>query len=210
MELWQANAIKQIYGNSSLNNTFSISDVENYYLKSNIYKNATEIPDIVVPLGYQYVYTDDNDDEQIGYAFSHAIKNPVSTNPNIVVSSVSDDYYKGMSSYYKLLDSKDIDWDNAYLRYSHQLTDSVDNLECSKPISYEKIDITTGKPYHNTYTNSAYIYIHKIPSYINSTYEFCQVLDYINNRLKAVRFMVEIVKEQKATIEQYKSLHNNS
>lgn len=189
LDNWQGEAIKQIYGNSIINKQgITINEIERFYIQSEVYQNAIETPDMIVP-----------------YQNNHAIQKPTNeaSDINLNTSQVSYQLMNALSlnSYYKIIDSRDILWNNAYLRYAAKQSD------CSNKIEYQRIDETTGRPFNNSYYETGYIYKDKIPSYINSSYNFLHVLDYIMNRCKMVDFMINVVKEQRTNINKYKTLN---
>ena len=50
LDNWQGEAIKQIYGNSIINKQgITIDEVERFYIQSEVYQNAIETPDMIVP-----------------------------------------------------------------------------------------------------------------------------------------------------------------
>lgn len=186
---WQGEAIKQIYGNSIINKQgISAEEIEKYYIKSDIYQNAIEVPDILSP-----------------YGGSHAISKPTNEASDLKYNTSKVTYNlmspMNLNSYYKIINAKDIIWNNAYLKYA------VKQGDCKEPIRYQRIDENTGQPYMTTYEQSAYEYIYTIPSYIQTSYNLIHVLDYIFNRTKMVNFLVNVVKEQRNTINKYNTLH---
>lgn len=189
LDNWQGEAIKQIYGNSIINKQgITIDEVERFYIQSEVYQNAIETPDMIVP-----------------YQNNHSIQKPTNeaSDVNLNTSQVTYQLMNALNlnSYYKIIDSRDILWNNAYLRYAAKQSD------CSNRIEYQRIDENTGRPFDNWFYESGYIYKDKIPSYINSSYNFLHTLDYIMNRCKMIDFMINVVKEQRNNINKYKTLH---
>ena len=189
LDNWQGEAIKQIYGNSIINKQgITIDEVERFYIQSEVYQNAIEISDKIVP-----------------YQNNHSIQKPTNeaSDNNINTAQVTYQLMNALNlnSYYKTIDSRDILWNNAYLRYA------IKQSDCSKRIEYQRINEDTGRPFDNLFYESSYIYKDKIPSYINSSYNLFHTLDYIMNRCKMINFMVNVVKEQRLNINKYKTLH---
>lgn len=185
---WKLNSIKSIYGDNILKQSKpSELDIENYYVNSLIYKDSIFVGDSLNPLNG-----------------NHSFTNPTTeASENQNNAKISKDIYDKMYSYYKIVNSKDIDWGNAYLYYATKQDDSI-----YKHFSYQKINPDTGKVYPISYICSTYIYDRPITSNINNSYELINTLDYVMNRLNAVRFMVNVVLDQRDEINRYNSIHN--
>ncbi len=189
LENWQSEAIKQIYGNSIINKQgITSSEVEKFYIQSEIYQNAVQIPDKLIP-----------------YYNNHAIQKPTNEASDVNLNTAQVTYQLmnalNLTSYYKIIDGRDIIWNNAYLRYTAKQSD------CSNNIEYQRINEETGRPFPNSYYESGYIYKDKIPAYINSSYNLFHTLDYIMNKCKMVDFMINVVKEQRLSMNKYNTNH---
>ena len=184
---WQGAAIQQIYGNQLINYpNASIDNIERYYLNSSIYDNSIETPETLTP-----------------YNGNHSIVKPTigvgTFNDNS--SKVTGRFYEGnLYSYYKIVNEKDITWDNAYLRYVARQSNSI-----KQPLAYNKVDPTTGKRFGQTYYAYDFIYEDQIPTYINYSYQLVQTLDYLIDKTKMISFMVDVVKEQRNALNMYNS-----
>lgn len=189
MEKYQGNAIKAIYAPQYDNDkSITTKSLENYYkFEHSVNENAIEIPDVLTSKnGY--------------HSFS---KNANTTNSSFtdtarVDKTVYDDYV----SYYKILNEKDIYWDNAYLRYTQ-----CQNVDYDKPIKYLTIDPNTGK-FTVENTEDAYVFDRNIinnSSKIKHTYELLNIIDYLLSRMQALYFELSIVKQQKEQLDEYRA-----
>lgn len=186
---WKINAIKNIYGTELMKNSnVPESDIEKYYVNSLIYKNAIEVPIAVV-----------------GKDGKHAIKNPTTEASNVQdTAKVSQVYNRDILSYYKVVQSKDIDWGNAYLQYA------TGQSKMEGGFNYQKINSATGKPYEIEYFCNSYSIPDNVKNTVSTSYDMINALNYVMNKLKATWFMVNVVKDQREQLSIFNSMQNNN
>lgn len=192
---YQANAIKQIYGDKIINNKYTtVSQVENFYNDDN-YVNAIELGDQMRIYSSYHGFTK--------YPLTAARTEDLGAD---VISriGISQSIIDSHASYFKLLNDKDIDWDNAYLRYSNKYQKSYPEL----PINYIELipELVNGKIQLNKieHTTSDFLFERGITSYINNSYELMNTLDYLLRRIDALYFLFREVKKQHIAISNYK------
>ena len=186
---WKINAIKNIYGDALMKNSnVPESDIEKYYVNSLIYKNVVELPVAVV-----------------GKDGSHAITNPTTEASSVQdTAKVSQEYNRNILSYYKVIQSKDIDWGNAYLQYASSQSKMEGGFE------YQKINSETGKPFDNTELCTSYAISDNLTNTISTSYDMINTINYVMNKLQATWFMVNVVKDQREQLSIFNSMQNNN
>lgn len=188
MEKYQKNAIKSIYGNGTLDNLLTVSDaaIKNFYEYTHrINSNGIEVTDKICTVnsyhGFSSYTVNVNDDAEIYPLIS----------------------YNNYKYLYKLLNAKDIDWDNAYLRYlSVQDYDQPYN----EAFSYSIINPETGKVFDTTYFCYDYVfdkYLCNNSYTINSTYELLNIIDYLFTRYNTLKFALKNVLSQREAKSEY-------
>lgn len=194
---YQSNAIKQIYGDGIINQSHvSNTEVENYYKYNSNYNNSIESPDLLSIVssyhGFSPYPLTVSRIETIGEDMMNRIGLP---------QTVVDSHL----AYFKLLNEKDIDWENAYLRYSgnYQTCDPENPIEYKELSTILNDDIVELKSIDKS-TGNEYLFKRGISSYINSSYELLNVIDYLLSRIKTLYFMYNVVKNQSIAMNNYK------
>lgn len=186
---WRIHAIKKIYGDDLMKNSnISESEIEKYYVNSLMYKDSIEMPNTVV-----------------GKDGKHGIKNPTTEASNIQdTAKVSQEYNKSIMSYYKVMQSKDINWGNAYLQYANNQS------KMEGGFTYQRIDQTTGKPFDVLYICYSYSVSDNLIDRISTSYDMINSLNYVMNKIKATWFMVNVVKDQREKLSIFNSMQNTN
>ena len=193
---YQSNVIKQVYGNEIINQSHvSSTEVENYYKYNAHYNNSIESPDLLTnvasyhgfsPYPLTFERTELLDEEQISKI------------------RIPQDIVDSHSAYFKILNEKDIDWENAYLKYSgdYQTCEpekKIEYVELSTTLNGDKIQLNSTPK-----ENNEYLFKRGITSYVNSTYELLNIIDYLLARIKALYFLYDVVKNQSIVMNNYK------
>lgn len=184
-------SIKEIYGQKFKDDpNMSNNDIDNFYkYGSDISSNSIQLPDKIVSNKNLHGFT----------SYMKFLDNDISDRPKM------DEYlFNNYSSYYKILKAKDIDWDNAYLKYLSIQKDY------ELPIEYQEIDPETGKLSNEVHYNSDYIFSNGLSnsSYtINYTYQLLNVIDYLFAKYNSLKFDMEVLKKQIDDKENYKNTH---
>ena len=184
---YQSNVIKQIYGDKFINNKYTTTtDVEYYYQYNSKYNNCIEVPDLLTIVSSYHGFT----------SYPLFVDRATCLPQDISKIRFPESIYKEHSAYFKLVNDKDIDWDNAYLRYSG------DYQTCNpeQPIEYSEFVVQKGNDNNiqlitNDKTSNEYIFSRGLCSYINNTYELMNIIDYLFIRLKTLKFLFNVVKE---------------
>jgi hypothetical protein len=188
MERYQYNSIKSIYGKGTLDNLSTITEtiIDEYYKYNHrINSNGIQFPDKIDSINSYHGIS------------SYTYISQIIDSENY--PKVSLQKYKNL---YKILKAKDIDWDNAYLKYL-----SIQK-NYNEPIAYQVFDKESGKIDETTYFCYDYIFDRELCNntyMINSTYELINVIDYLFTRYNALRFELNNVKGQRRDKEEYAS-----
>jgi len=196
IDKYKANAIKAIYWEDPDDNTnISTNEIYDYYVNDILSENAIEVPDRIT-----------NQENVHQLSKNHAHDDDYSSLVGDVITSLvsTKEEHDKHSSYYKILDSRDIDWDNALLKYSEEYNENSNELNGGKkprlvdPIQYKKltIDEINSKIVIENDTTSDYVLDHGIYKRINSTHELLAIIDYLLLRVKALYFELDKVKIQ--------------
>lgn len=186
MERYQYNSIKSIYGKGTLDNLSTITEtiIDEYYKYNHrINSNGIQFPDKIDSINSYHGIS------------SYTYISQIIDSENY--PKVSLQKYKNL---YKILKAKDIDWDNAYLKYL-----SIQK-NYNEPIAYQVFNKKIGKIDETTYFCYDYIFDRELcdNTYtINSTYELINVIDYLFTRYNALRFELNNVKGQRRDKEEY-------
>lgn len=198
LENYQSNVIKQIYGDDVINqNNVSVNEVENYYQFNAQYNDCIESPDLLTIVSSYHGFTENS---------LSGIRNESVPAENINKIGIPSTVVNNHLAYFKLLNDKDIDWENAYLRYSG----NFQTCDPEKPIEYLEFTAQTGEDnmVHLTSTKKTtgndYIFDRGLCSYINNTYDLMNIIDYLFIRLKALKFLFNVVKEQHTNMSIYR------
>lgn len=189
---YQGNIIKSIYYKDILNNdNVSKEDMYDYYTNDIISGNAVELPDKISTQSSYHAFTNKYLTEMTSSMHSY--------------SRFTTDEITPYDHNYKLMDSRDIDWDSAYLRYAYKDSDM------NKSFEYNKLTIETSDTgVHNLKRlktlNQSYIYNHEVYNDINNTYELLSNLDYLCQKMQALYFQINIIKEQRDVIAAFEAL----
>ena len=184
---YQLNSILDIYGGNENNQT--IESVAQYYINHNSIPNGVELSDRIVPVGgihaisNTYYYVENNDYDGKGENQKYRKFYPL-------LSSYNTNY---IENNYKLISAKDIDFENAYLKYAQP------SYDYDEPITYHHLSIDNqgNLQVEECNTGDAYSFNRGISQYINNTYDLLNIVDYLLNRVNCLNFLIEIVKEQK-------------
>jgi len=184
-EDYQLNSILDIY--QAVNQTKQTA--LDYYINHNIIKNGIVLSDKISPINgmhsikntYQYDIENNYDE-----AFSFY---PLLTYSYFNTSSEGKNFYK-------LISAKDIDYENAYLKYATQIHDY------HEPIKYYDLELSYDMSYYtgNEISESTYIFDREVSPYINNTYDLLNVVDYLCNRINALNFLMDKIKKEKVVI----------
>ena len=187
-ETWQLNSILDLY--EGKNNNQTVNTAKNYYINHNSIKNGVILSDKMTPvngmhkISNAYYYYDNND---------YLIDDPYSNKPYSkfypILLNDPDNY---VENNYKILSGKDIDFENAYLKYANQTHDY------HAPLEYYELSINDGKIQHKEIINEDYIFDREITPYINNTYDLLNIVDYLCNRINCLNFLLDVIKEQKS------------
>ena len=202
MEKYQYNSIKSIYGKGTLDNLSTITEniIDEYYKYNHrINSNGIQFPDKI-----------DSINSYRGISSYTYIMNEQNNKYSIVEENYSNIDFKeypkvSLSKYnnlYKILKAKDIDWDNAYLKYL-----SIQK-NYNEPIAYQVFNKENGKIDETTYFCYDYIFDRELCNNtytINSTYELINIIDYLFTRYNALHFELNNVKGQRKDKEEYEN-----
>jgi len=179
---YQLNSILDIYDGYKNNQT--TNSALQYYIDHNSIPNGIILSDKVRPvhgmhqISYTHYYSDDN---QYDYALDFY---PLLLSAHIPTYVINN---------YKLISAKDIDFENAYLKYAQP------SYDYDEPISYYDLTIDNNGKLNTTEctTGTTYSFNRAITPYINNTYDLLNIVDYLLNRVNCLNFLLEIIKEQK-------------
>lgn len=188
-ENYQLNSILDIYEGNSNQNTNTALD---YYINHNVIPNGIVFSDKISPVGGMHAITN-----TYYYEKNNEFANSEFT-PLLAYS-----YFKldsNSRNFYKLISAKDIDFENAYLKYATQIHGY------KEPIEYYELNYVEG---NNSITKeekseSSYIFNREITSHINNSYDLLNVVDYLLNRVNALNFLMRMIKEQKVVTNKIK------
>ena len=186
-ENYQLNSILDIYEAGSNQTT---DTALNYYINHNVIPDGVILSDKVIPVNGM-----------------HSIKNALLYDKNTSIENLeysplySYSYYNlkpNSYNFYKLISAKDIDYENAYLKYAH-LSNNY-----NEPIDYYEL---SAKEQTNTIneiekTNSSYIFDREITSHINNSYDLLNIVDYLLLKFKGLNFLMEVIKNQRTILKQ--------
>jgi len=185
---YQLNSILDIYGGRENNQT--VNSAAQYYINHNSILNGVELSDKIIPINgihkisNSYYYVEDNDYDS-----------------NMGSNNLFNKFYPILSTYdtnynennYKLMSAKDIDFENAYLKYAQP------SYDYDEPISYYQlsIDENSNLEIEECTTGYTYSFGRGVTSYINHTYDLLNTIDYLLNRVNCLNFLISVIKEQK-------------
>ena len=189
-EKYQLNTILDVYGgwdnNQTLNSAFQ------YYINHNNMPNSIQLSDKIIPV---------NGIHAISNTYYYYPNNQYDTPPGRNDDAYSYFYPMLSCKYddniidnnYKLISAKDIDFENAYLKYAHP------SYDYDAPISYYDLNVDETGKLIVTECNTGYTYSfnRSITPYINNSYDLLNIIDYLLNRVNCLNFLIEIIKEQK-------------
>ena len=201
---YQANAIKKIYGKDSWinNDNTTIDDVIKFYTANHEFSNTIEVPDMIktqsgihgltkYPL--KKTRTEDLDSENT-YEISYI--------------KINEDIINAKIAYYKLLMSKDIEWEKAYMPSFN----NIKKLNLGE-VDYEKLSIEyeDGKPKIASETmTEEFNFDREVSPYISNTYDLLNIIDYLLYKIKAIYFILKVVKDQYTTLSALNSINQNN
>lgn len=199
---YKSNIIKQIYGNEIFNNSQATNtEVENYYKYNSNFNNCIEFPDTLSIVASYHGFTPYpltvNRTESLSDENMSKIGFPIT----IVNSHLA---------YFKLMNEKDIDWENAYLRYSG----NYQTCDPEKPIEYKEIIAELDEndkmvlTKHERNTGDQFLFKRGLCSYINNSYELLNIIDYLLLRIQALWFMIGVIKDQNINISMYRDFNS--
>lgn len=188
-ETWQLNSILDIYNGKE--NNQNIGSAEKYYLEHNSIPNGVILSDKITPINgihkisNAYYYFEENDylvkpeeNNRLPYSKFYPILITYDTNH--------------IENNYKLLSAKDIDYENAYLKYAKQKHNYHDPIEF-----YELSLDQNGQLSPNHQIDYTYVFDREITPYINNSYDLLNVVDYLFNRINCLSYLLNIIKDQK-------------
>lgn len=203
---YQINSIKKIYGNNSWidNNIVNNSDVINFYEKNYNFDKSVELPDKMCAQGGNHALTKYPLKQQRLASLDDSLSYQIS------YIAISANVIKDTLSYYKLINSKDVNWENAYLpALSH-----IQKLEIGD-VSYIDIQIKnidnaeTIELDNKTKKTVNFTFGKQIKNGVSNTYELLNIIDYLLYKINAIYFMLNIVKNQYITVSEYEDIVTN-
>ena len=202
-EDYQLNSILDIYQGNNQNKATALD----YYTNHNIIKNGIVLPDKVSPVNGMhsikntYQFTDPNE-----YDSTHELPS----------NNLYNDFYPLLSTYsyfnilynskdlYKLISAKDIDFENAYLKYAnqtHNYHEPMNYYELKYEVKYDEMSNSYSYIFsENEINDSQYIFDREISPYINNSYDLLNIVDFLLNRVNALNCLMRKIKDQKAVI----------
>lgn len=203
---YKANIIKAIFPDEYVNSS-NVSDdlVERYYKTDNLYLDAFQIPDMLTNINSYHGFSKNISkvgEDTLHYYTSNNINKISYISPTIDPSDIDIDEIN--NSYHKIIMGKDLDWENAYLRYVPSSFNTQEN-----PITYWDIDPNTGLEVNKGVCTS-YLYYSNIPTYINHTYDLYAIVDYLLTKVKALKFALSYIKSQHENMKTYQLHQSNS
>lgn len=177
-------AIKSIYKDDTPDNSNN-DYIEENYLNNHIYFNAFQVPDKIVGLNGVHTFSRNRSNGEIG---SHSSINSSIMNKHMPYA------------YNQILLSKDIDWDNAYLRYM-----DTSSIKSNQPFTYHLLN-DEGKTIQENVKEEYEQWTEdegekQFPSqYIKSTNDLMNVLDYLFDRYNRLHTLMNIVTTQNEII----------
>lgn len=186
-EKYQLNSILDIYGGKE--NGQTINTANKYYINHNIVNNGIVLADKIIPVNNMhkisnaYIYDQNNSYDNISNYNNEFNKfYPLLIN--------KENYYSTKNNY-KLISAKDIDFENAYLKYATIQT------HFNEPLSYYDLSINSNGEIVAEQKFSYSYFDREISPYINNSYDLLNIIDYLFNRINNLNNLLKIVKEQK-------------
>lgn len=202
-EDYQLNSIIDIYQGNNQNKASAL----NYYINHNIIKNGIALSDKVSPV---------NGMHSIKNTYQFVDPNEYDSTHELPSNNIYNDFYPLLSSYsyfntthtskdlYKLISAKDIDFENAYLKYAnqtHNYHEPINYYDLRYEINYDETTNSYSYIYSEKEVNdSQYVFDREISPYINNSYDLLNIVDYLLNRVNALNFLMRKIKDQKAVI----------
>jgi len=201
---YKSNIIKQIYGNDILNNSQTTNtEIENYYKYNSNFNNCVEFPDLLSIVASYHGFT----------PYPLTVARTESLNEeNISKIGLPITIVNSHLAYFKLMNEKDIDWENAYLRYSG----NYQTCNPEKPIEYKEIIAELDENNemqlikNDKDTGEQFLFKRGLCSYINNSYELLNIIDYLLLRIQALWYMIGVIKDQNINISMYKDFENQN
>lgn len=206
-DTWQLNSILDLYNGKE--NYQTVNTAKDYYINHNSIPNGVVLSNKITPINgvhkisNAYYYYDNNDyDTKNDTSKPYNNYYPLLTTYDVIDYQLSEEsqdqptyqYYKYYpENNYKILSAKDIDFENAYLKYANQTHDY------HAPIEYYELSVKDNKIYTYERINDSYIFDREISPYVNNTYDLLNIVDYLCNRINCLNFLLEVIKEQKNT-----------
>lgn len=213
---YQANIIRTIYGHGTYieNEDFVTNkEVLDFYQKNMNFNNSIEIPSNmkVMCKGHalskyslegerQEIYVNEVDDNEDNLSNLDNINNRIEIHPDIVSEN---------KHYYKLLNEKEINWENAYLPNLHFEGFDLNNIDY-KEFEIDKSNINNPILNVTSAPTKSYHFDNNLPNNINNTYDLIQIINYLLLRIKALKFLLRTIVKQKNTIQEYNKLKDNA
>jgi len=206
-DTWQLNSILDLYNGRE--NNQNINTAKEYYINHNTIQDGIELSTKISPangmhkISNAYYYYPGNDfrmkntislENYIPYSkyYPLLISYDLSNDPSFLSYTYDLSYcHYNPENYYKLISAKDIDFENAYLKYAAQTPDY------HAPLKYHEYMMVDDEPQWIEQTNDTYIFNREITPYINNTYDLLNIVDYLCNRVNCLNFLLKVVKEQK-------------
>ena len=187
LEKYQLNSILAIYDGYKNNQTTETA--AQYYITHNSIPNGVVLSDKMVPvnglhtISYAYYYVEDND-----YDTTDNMSKPYSHYYPLLLSY--ENQY--VENNYKLISAKDIDFENAHLKYANQ------KQKYNEPFEYHEVTINSNNVIEAIpKTCSTYIFGREISPYVNNSYDLLNIIDYLFNRFNCLSYVLNIIKGQK-------------
>ena len=196
MNNYQKATINDIYGDG---NPEFINNADFFYKTHNVIKEGIELSDKVGTVNKMHAINS----SYINYTSSSGNLRPHEYQSNF-------DFYPLMSTQetiytnnnYKILSAKDIDFENAYLKYAKN-----QESEYKNPIEYDVLYLDDNRdPVSEKHTTDEFIFDREITPYINNTYDLVNIIDYLLNRMSCFYFLIDKIKDQRNILDTKQNL----
>ena len=191
-ETYQLNSILDIYEGRKHNQT--TASAAQYYINHNTIPDGIVFSDKASPvngmhkISNAYYYIENNDYDCVDTSTNHLDQRPYSRFYPLLMTD--DNKYN--ENNYKLLSAKDIDFENAYLKYAN-ITHKYND-----PIEYHELSINSdGGIEANLKKTYDFIFGREITPYINNSYDLLNIVDFLLNRINCLNFLMDVIKTQK-------------
>lgn len=193
---YQANAIKEIHGDDLISNSNSISEIEHYYENNSNYNNVIESPDLLTMYSSYHGLTPKPLTSKRLDTLNEDIINRI---------GIAQYIYDRYISYFKVLNEKDLDWENSYLKYTYNqldLSTSQDYVELNTV--YDEANNKVNLIATEKNTGDEFKFVRGLTPNINNTYDLLNTIDYLLNKIRFLYFMYNVIKNQYINVSNYR------